>query len=46
MTGQRSGGRGFNGGIGFNFGMSLFGTISRTFWMVGGNNFGGFAFFG
>jgi hypothetical protein len=33
------------GGRGFNFGMSLFGTISFTARTVGGNNFGGFTFF-
>jgi hypothetical protein len=29
-----------------NFGMSLLGTISFTARTVGGNNFGGFIFFG
>jgi hypothetical protein len=34
------------GGVGFNFGINLFGTISLTARTVGGNNFGGFTFFG
>jgi len=38
--------RGFNGVIGFDFGISLFGTISFTACTVGLNNLGGFTFFG
>jgi hypothetical protein len=38
--------RGFKGVIGFDFGISLFGTISFTACTVGGNSFGGFTFFG
>jgi len=32
--------------IGFNFGMSLLGTISFTFCTAGANGLGGFTFFG
>jgi hypothetical protein len=34
------------GGVGFNFGISLFGTISFTARTAGANSLGGFTFFG